>query len=61
VEGGALDVRNVGKSPTYSQGRPIDKIVLGPGQWAELTLPGVYTHDGRKARIVIKTPGVALV
>jgi hypothetical protein len=31
------------------------------GQWAELTLPGVYTHDGRKARIIIKTPGVAPV
>jgi hypothetical protein len=61
VEGGALVVRNVGKFPTYSQGRPIDRIVLGPGQWAELTLPGVYTHDGKKARIVIKTPGVAPV
>jgi hypothetical protein len=57
VEGGALVVRNVGKFPTYSQGRPIDRIMLGPGQWAELTLPGVYTHDGKKARIVIKTPG----
>ena len=54
-------MRNVGKSPTYSQGRPIDRVVLGPGQWAELALRGVYTHDGRKARIVIKTPGVALV
>ena len=61
VEGGALVVRNVGKFPTYSQGQPIDKIALGPGQWAELTLPGVYTHDGKKARIVIKTPGVAPV
>jgi hypothetical protein len=61
VEGGALVVRNVGKFPTYSQGQPIDRIVLGPGQWAELTLPGVYTHDGKKARIVIKTPGVAPV
>jgi hypothetical protein len=61
VEGGALVVRNVGKFPTYSHGRPIDKIALSPGQWAELTLPGVYTHDGRKARIVIKTPGVAPV
>jgi hypothetical protein len=61
VEGGALDVRNVEKSPTYSQVRPIDRVVLGPGQWAELALPGIYTHDGRKARIVIKTPGVALV
>jgi len=61
VEGGALVVRNVGKSPTYSQGQPIDKITLGPGQWAELTLPGVYTHDGRKARIVIKTPGATPV
>jgi hypothetical protein len=61
VEGGALVVRNVGKSPTYSQGQPIDRIVLGPGQWAELTLPGVYTHDGKKARIIIKTPGVAPV
>jgi len=58
VEGNALVVRNVGKFPTYSQGRPMDRIVLGPGQWAELTLPGVYTHDGKKARIVIKTPGV---
>ena len=58
VEGNALVVRNVGKFPTYSQGRPIDRIVLGPGQWAELTLPGVYTHDGKKARIIIKTPGV---
>ncbi len=58
VEGGALVVKNVGRYPTYSQGRPIDMIVLGPGQWAELTLPGVYTHDGKKARIVIKTPGV---
>jgi hypothetical protein len=58
VEGGALVVRNVGKFPTYSQGQPIDRIVLGPGQWAELTLPGVYTHDGKKARIIIKTPGV---
>jgi hypothetical protein len=57
VEGGALVVRNVGKFPTYSQGRPIDKIALSPGQWAELTLPGVYTHDGKKARIIIKTPG----
>ncbi len=57
VEGGALVVRNVGKFPTYSQGQPIDKIALSPGQWAELTLPGVYTHDGKKARIVIKTPG----
>jgi hypothetical protein len=58
VEGGALVVRNVGKFPTYSQGQPIDRIALGPGQWAELTLPGVYTHDGKKARIIIKTPGV---
>jgi len=57
VEGGALVVKNVGKFPTYSQGRPIDKIALSPGQWAELTLPGVYTHDGKKARIIIMTPG----
>jgi hypothetical protein len=57
VENNALVVKNVGRYPTYSQGRPIDRIVLGPGQWAELTLPGVYTHDGKKARIVIKTPG----
>ena len=57
VEGNALVVRNVGMFPAYSQGRPIDRIVLGPGQWAELNLPGVYTHDGKKARIVIKTPG----
>jgi len=57
VEGNALVLRNVGKFPTYSQGRPIDKIALSPGQWAELTLPGVYTHDGKKARIIIKTPG----
>ena len=49
-------MRNVGKSPIYSQERPIDRVVLGPGQRAELALPGVYTHDGRKARIVIKTP-----
>jgi hypothetical protein len=61
VEGNALVVRNVGRYPTYSQGQPIDRIVLGPGQWAELTLPGVYTHDGKKARIIIKTPGVAPV
>jgi len=61
VEDDALVVRNVGRFPTYSQGQPIDRIVLGPGQWAELALPGVYTHDGRKARIVIKTPGVAPV
>jgi len=57
VEGGTLIVKNVGKFPAYSQGQPIDRIVLGPGQWAELNLPGVYTHDGKKARIVIKTPG----
>jgi hypothetical protein len=54
VEDGALVVRNVGKSPTYTQGRPIDRIVLGPGQWAELTLPGAYTHGGKKARIKYK-------
>jgi len=57
VEGNALVVRNVGKFPAYSQGQPIDRIALSPGQWAELTLPGVYTHDGKKARIIIKTPG----
>jgi len=57
VEGGALVVRNVGEFPTYSQGRPIDRIALSPGQWAELSLPGVYTHDGKKARIIIMTPG----
>ena len=57
VEDNALVVKNVGKFPTYSQGQPIDKIALSPGQWAELTLPGVYTHDGKKARIIIKTPG----
>ena len=61
VEGNALVVKNVGKFPAYSQGQPIDKIALSPGQWAELTLPGVYTHDEKKARIVIKTPGVAPV
>ena len=49
-------MRNVEKSPTYIQVRPINRVVLGPGQWAELALPGVYAHDGRKARIVIKTP-----
>ena len=57
VEGGTLTVKNVGKFPAYSQGRPIDRIELGLGQWIELILPGVYTRDGKKARIVIKTPG----
>jgi hypothetical protein len=58
VEDGALVVRNVGKSPTYNQERPIDMILLGLWQWAGLTFPGVYIHGGKKARINIKTGGL---
>lgn len=57
VEGDVVVVKNVGRASAYSQGRPIDSVILRPGQQLELTLPGVYTHDGRKARIVIKALG----
>ena len=57
VEGGAVVVKNVGSTPTYSQGRQINMVILSPGQWVELALPGVYTHDGRKARVVIRALG----